>query len=335
MIAEAALDLAPTESDPPPVRRTPIAVVSTGPVSARVRAVVDGLAASRPFDLESCLVASRTGYRGTLELTARWMRRPRAARPAVIVGIGDVGVTIARRTAKIFGGRSVAWIGRGAGETRADTLRVVDDVWAFDDAATRTVMAEGVRAYRALLAPSLKSVPFSEAVARPGRLVVAGAEALGPPTVEAIQRFGKTIEVAVIGHEDVALLAAWPEASVRFVDEEDAQARQATLTWASGVLVSDPEPLQALAVEALLLGRPLLVPAHRKPPGFGHELGIAFRQDRAESIADALAELRAATERGRFPPAVLRRLAEPFALEARLPEYVERLRAVAESPPRA
>lgn len=311
------------------MKRTPIAVVITGPVTDTVRSAVQALTDSRPLDVETWFPASRTGLRGTAQLSATWLRRPRPARPSVVLGIGGAASTIARRTAKIFGARSVAWVGRGISAPHPDTLRALDDVWALDDAAAQDAMVHGVRAYQALLAPSLKQVPVAAHPGPPGRIVVAAAGVLAAPMIDAIQRAGRSAEVAVLGHEDASLLEAWPEASVRFVDEQDEVARQATLTWASGVLVADPEPLHGIVMEALLIGRPLLVPTHRKPPGFTADLGIAFGSTRSEAVADALAELRAASERRRFLPAALRGLAAPYALESRLGEYVERLRALA------
>lgn len=320
---------------PPSVKRTPVAalVFSDVPLSSPLRATLERLAGARAIDLEVHGATLVVGARGahlsrraaSLRMTARWLSGPRASRPRVLIGIGEGGGEVAVRIGRALGIRSVVWTGALCGDVPKPILQGADDVWGLDDAAVRRAAGIGRRAYRALLAPALEDVALAGPPEIPGRLAVLGPVSAQHVLVDAIARGGRGMEVAILGPETPELFRAWPEIRLRFVDVYDDQARQAQITWACGVLAPDPEAQHAWLTEALLLGRPILVPKHRQPPVFSRKVGFSYNPDRSESLSDALAELWSATERNLFDRPHLRSLGASMALDVLIEELIARI----------
>lgn len=339
-----------TKGDAAGVKRTPVAalVLPDVALTTPLRAGLEALATARPLDLEvlgtepipGARYATVSRWGASVRLAARWVRGPRASRPHVVMGVGPTGGAVAVRVAPVLGVRSVVWTGALCGAVPKETLQRASEVWGLDDAEVRRLAGLGVRAVRALLTPPANEVTLAPPPDQLGRLAVLGVPDLQHPLVEAIRRAGRGLEVALLtahpgrvgldsplasrAPDPSTLLSAWPEAKVRVVDLHDQVARRAQMAWACGVASADPELHHAWLTEALLLGRPLLVPRMRLPPVFSSKAGFSFGNS-SESASDALAELWSATERKLFDGAHLRELGASVALEAVVDELVARL----------
>lgn len=277
---------------------------------------------------------SGLGAAAALRLATGWLAQPRASRPQVLHGIGDTGAVAAVRSARALGVRSAVWCGSFAGLLRPETMVEAHDVWALDDDAARVAVRAGVRAFRVPLAAASKSFPLGPPSDGPGRLcVLTHDSALETSVVRGLARVARGLQVTIVGPAIPDLEAEWPDAQVRFVDPLNVKARRAALAWSSGVWAPSPEPVHAHLVEALLTGRPILVPEHRKPPYFDLRIGFSYAPTKAESLADALSELWAAVERKRFSVSELRAVGEAESLERYAPTLVARTLALAACEP--
>jgi hypothetical protein len=256
---------------------------------------------------------------GAARLAWRALRGPRAARPRAVLGLDALGAEVAARVGRVLGVPAVGWL---FGAERAPPPGL-DDVWSADDAVARGLVAAGVRAFRATLVPPADAHgPAGLGPAPVGRLLaVGGADSEAAATVlEGIERVGGEAEARALASAGWG----WPAAMPRIPDAR-VEDRTSALRNAGAVLALEPEGVEGLLVEALLAGRPVLVPARRRMPFVGRDSGAVFDPARAESVADALAEVWSGLERGRLHPSGLRAAGRREALDARVDAWVDRL----------
>ncbi len=321
------LDRAETGRDGQPVWKAAAVVPRSGP-GERMEAALAALAESRLLELELCTVPRAIGRSppwAAATLCLPWIARSALARPQVVIGAGARVGAVAVAAGRIVGSRSVIWFDGWRPWPSAGLLRSASEVWSADDEATRWAASCGVRAFRALLTPPAAAIPGPGAVPRPGRLLVAGPLPAQPALV--LGPLGESrAQVSVLGPPS----AAWAPLRPRHVPENE---RVDALLECSALLSLNPDRDFGVVVEALLLGRPVLVPADRRPACIGEPTGAVFSRGRPESLLDAVAEVWAGLERGRFEPRAMRRIGEAEALEARLPAFAQRLMDLAATRP--
>ncbi len=260
-----------------------------------------------------------------LYLAAQWLLKPRASRPELVYGVDPLSGAVAVRVARVLGAASVVWTGSMIGLLSSDIMCRADDVWALDDRSAQKAGQCGIRAYRALLAPLASAIaPGPPHPAERSICVILGENGLTTTVIRGLKRAGRGVRVVVVG--SIALKAAVQRSSLNahFVSLDDVEARTLAIYEARAVMVPDPEPVHSLVVEALLRGRLLIVPVNRPPRCFTAQIGISYDPFRAESVADALAELWVTTERRRVDAHTLRRRGEEAALEHVISGWIER-----------
>lgn len=259
-----------------------------------------------------------------LRLAVRWLRSPRASRPDVLYGIGPSGAEAAVQVARALGCGSVVWSGSIAGQVEPSVLRRADDVWALDDHAVNEAVRHGIRAFRASLTPSSSAIaPAQPPVANQRLCVLMGHKPPPPGVVRGIVKGGRGLELIVLGEASL-VPEEWRSLGVRVISTRNQGLRRSALEWCSGVLVGDVSTTYAYIVEALLLGRPLVVSRNQMPRCFCPSLGFSYDATNAESVADALFELWSAHERSRFCWDHIRVAGEQEALETRISTWVDR-----------
>lgn len=276
------------------VRRRRIAVIAPSEVlGERLAGTLEGLAAARPVAPELWVprglfeprpvglpegakvvrVGPRASARATAaRLGATWLRGPLARRPELFIGL-DAASAAAAHLGRMFDTPSVGWWWR-LGPLEA--LGAVDHLWVGDRAVGGALAARGRDSLLVPPSPATLGVPDGEG----GDLVLVHAQPRPPEFVlEAVERLGLRERLRVVagrpGLRGQLDLAHWRE----------------WLSDARAVIATDAESASSALLETLDAGRPVLVPAEAPPPWFEPAAGASFVSDKAESLADALAEV--------------------------------------------
>ena len=324
---------------PPTVKRRPIAALLPGAEGEQplLEGVLRGLSEARPFDLETVALGSwGKGHRlkrpGRLRLLAHWARRPRVARPQLLLApLGTAKVAL--DLGELFRIPVVLLVGREIGAPveapeAARLLRRASDVWVADDATARDLTRLGLRGHRVKLSPAAAELSVAPA-GTPGSVCVLGPLDPDLHTAElgAAPRVARPGSVAVIGVDDERVRSIWAGLEPSWVANRP-ELRRAAIRAASVVWAPVPERVPAALVEALLCGRPVLAPRHRRPAWLEAGIGVSYGADRVESVADALTEIWASQERGQFDAEQIRSVGASEASEAQISRLEARLLAL-------